>query len=127
MPRTIFLQIAYVANIIVLLPVCYGLMFGSGVGGVFEGKVDESQGLRLLVGALYAAILLASVAGLFAPLFFAPVLLIQIVYKSIWLLVFILPLYRTAGSAAVPWGISGTFITIVATYPLLLWLGTRPG
>lgn len=125
MSSTLFLKLAYVANVVILLPVCWALFSEAGTRTVFEAKVAESEGLRLLVAALYGAILLVSVAGLVAPRFFAPLLLVQVVYKSIWLMVFVWPLYRSAGSAAVPWGITTTFLMIIATYPFLLWLGLR--
>ncbi|MEM8919161.1 MAG: hypothetical protein AAGE37_09905 [Pseudomonadota bacterium] len=115
------LRLAFLANIVILVPICWGMFFGSGVAGVFEGKVEESPGLRLLVGSLWFAILLASVAGLYAPRFFAPVVLIQIVYKSLWLLAFILPLVLAGKSDAVPWGIATTFLLIVLSYPFLFW------
>ena len=115
------LRLAYLANIIILVPICWGMFFGSGVGGVFENKVEESAGLRLLVGSLWCAILAGSFAGLFAPRFFAPVVLIQIVYKSLWLLTFVLPLVVAGKSGDVPWGIATTFIIIVLSYPVLFW------
>jgi hypothetical protein len=68
------LRLAYVANIVILVPVVHAMLFGRGVEAVFEGRVEESAGLRLMVGSLWAAILLASVFGLSRPLFFAPVL-----------------------------------------------------
>jgi hypothetical protein len=115
------LRIAYAANIAILVPVCWGMFLGSGVASVFEGKVDESAGLRLLVGSLWFAILACSVAGLAMPRLFAPLLIVQIIYKSLWLFVFVAPLVAAGRSGAVPWGISASFIAIVATYPLLLW------
>ena len=115
------LRLAYAANILILVPICWGMFFGSGVAGVFEGKVAESQGLRLLVGSLWFAILLGSIIGLAAPRFFAPIILVQIVYKSLWLLAFVLPLVMAGKSGEVPWGIATTFILIVAIYPFLYW------
>jgi hypothetical protein len=114
---------AYVANILILVPVCHGMILGGGVTTVFEGKVAESAGLRLMVGSLWLAILLASVAGLRWPAFFAPVVLIQVVYKATWLAVFILPLWLNG--QPFPGGISAVFLAIVLTYPVLLWLATR--
>lgn len=114
------LRLAYAANILILIPVCYGLIVGNGVASVFEGKVAESAGLRLLVASLYVAILAASVAGLKWPAYFAPILMAQIVYKTLWLLMFVAPLVLAGRSADVPWGISGSFIAIVLVYPILL-------
>ncbi len=122
MSRINILQIAFIANIFILVPVCWNMFLGSGVGGVFEGKVDESVGLRLLVGSLWLAILAGSIAGLWAPRFFAPIVLIQIFYKSFWLLVFVLPLLMSGRPGDVPWGISITFMAIVLIYPILFWL-----
>ncbi|MEP3227223.1 MAG: hypothetical protein ABJO01_14695 [Parasphingorhabdus sp.] len=115
------LRLAYFANILILLPICWNMFFGSGVASVFEGKVDESAGLRLLVGSLWSAILIGSAAGLFAPRFFAPIILVQIFYKSLWLLIFVLPLVAADKFHLVPWGISSVFLAIVISYPIIYW------
>jgi hypothetical protein len=117
-----FLRIAYVSNILILVPVCWSLFSGSGVKSVFGGAVNESVGLRLLVGSLWSAILVASMAGLAIPRFFAPVLLIQIFYKALWLGLFVAPLL-IAGNQKWPSGIAICFAAIVVTYPFLFWLG----
>jgi hypothetical protein len=115
------LKIAYVANILILVPVCWGMFAGRATQFVFQGVVEESAGLRLLVGSLWAAILAASVAGLFAPRFFAPVLLVQIFYKALWLAIFVAPLLTRVQKW--PIGIAICFALIVATYPFLFWYG----
>jgi hypothetical protein len=119
------LKIAYVANILILVPVVHAMFFGRGVSDVFAGRVDESLGLRLLVASLWTAILLSSIAGLWWPRFFAAVLPIQILYKSLWLVLFVAPLAQRAGWDAVPKGISITFLIIVLTYPVILWFALR--
>lgn len=121
MNPNLFLQIAYAANIFILVPVCASMFLTVGGGNVFAGTVTESAGLRLMVASLWLAILLASLAGLFLPRFFAPVLLIQIVYKSVWLAVFVAPLVMQGK----PWppGIAICFLAIVISYPVLFWLG----
>lgn len=115
------LRLAYVANVLILVPICWSMFFGSGVASVFDGKVTDSAGLRLLVGSLWLAILIGSAAGLFAPRFFALIVLIQIFYKSLWLLAFVIPLVMAGKSDQVPWGIATTFIVIVISYPFLFW------
>jgi uncharacterized membrane protein (DUF485 family) len=112
------LRIAYGANVVILMPVVWSMFFSGGTTGVFEGKVADSEGLRLLVGSLWLAILLASLAGLAAPTFFAPVLLVQIVYKSVWLATYVWAARDTPG---IPWGVSTIFAAIVLTYPALFW------
>jgi hypothetical protein len=98
--------------------VCHAV--GSGVASVFEGRVPESQGLRLLVGSLWSAILFASVLYLAWPAFFAPLILMQIFYKGLWFVLFVLPL--VSAGKPFPVGISLVFVAIVVTYPVLLWL-----
>ena len=113
------LRLAYLANILILVPVCWAMFFGNAMASVFQGTVTDSLGLRLLVGSHWAAILSASVFGLFMPVLFAPLLLVQIIYKALWLTLFVLPL-MLAGKPA-PWGIASIFAAIVLTYPFVLW------
>lgn len=124
-PQT-FLRIAYVANILILLPVCWAMFVGSGVESVFQGTVAESSGLRLLVGSLWSAILIASIAGLVYPMFFAPVLLIQVIYKAIWLAVFVGPSLAEQ-STRIPYGVAICFVLIVLIYPFLFWAAVVRG
>ena len=119
------LIVPYLANIAILAPVCFAMFAGSGVAGVFDGKVDPSDGLRLLVAALWTAILICSVAGLFAPRFFLPLLAVQVIYKAIWLAVFIAPVVMRDGWDAAPQAISIVFIGIVVLWPLFIWFALR--
>jgi hypothetical protein len=50
----------------------------------------------------------------------SPLLLIQVIYKTLWLVVFVLPLLVRGRSGEVPWGIAGTFLFIVLTYPWVI-------
>jgi hypothetical protein len=118
-----WLLLAYAFNILILVPVCYSMLLGAGVANVFEGKVIESEGLRLMVGSLWFGILVASIAGLLWPSFFAPVIIVQVIYKTLWLLIFVLPLLYSG--KAVPVGISSVFAFIAVSYPLIFWLSLR--
>ena len=51
---------------------------------VFSDAIKIDAYIKIL-GALWLAIGVLAVAGMFAPLAFIPVLLIQLVYKSAWL------------------------------------------
>ncbi len=113
------LRVAYAANILILVPVVWSMFFSGGTAGVFEGKVTDSEGLRLLVGSLWLAILLASVAGLAWPAIVAPLLMVQVIYKATWLATYVWPHRDDPG---IPVGISAVFLGIVLVWPVLLWL-----
>ena len=87
------LLLPYIFNIVVLIPV--GLTPLRGRGGrrlVFQGKFPDSAGIRTILGSLWTAILIGSVIGLFHPVSMSLLRLIQIVCKSLWLVVFVVPL-----------------------------------
>jgi hypothetical protein len=113
------LLVAYAANITILVPVCFAML--RGTEAVFEGTVAPSDGLRLLVFSLWAAILLASVLGLVWPAVFWPVLLLQVIYKSLYLAIFVAP--RVVAGLPVPRGVTATFAAIVALWPFLIAAG----
>ena len=50
----------------------------------------------------------------------SPLLLIQVIYKSLWLLVFVLPRLRKGRISELPWGIASTFLVIVVSYPWVI-------
>ncbi len=58
--------------------------------------------------------------GLFWPVSMSPLLLIQVLYKTLWLLVFVLPRLISGRMGEVPWGIALTFLVIVLGYPLVI-------
>lgn len=124
MPIETIFRLVYCFNIIVLSPVVWSLFFGYKVDGLaaFNYKVSDSAGLRYLVASFWLAILLISIIGLFYPLQFWPIILFQIIYKSIYLLAYILPLALKREFDNIPWGITGFFIFIVCTYPVVLLL-----
>jgi hypothetical protein len=112
------LKLAYATNISILVPI--------GVPTVFrlfptdQGRFAESEGWRILVGALWTGILVLSVLGLFQPLRFSPVLLLQVIYKSIWLVLYALPRLVRGDANQIPWGIAGSFALIVLIWPFLI-------
>jgi hypothetical protein len=120
------LRIPYVLNILILLPVLISL-FGSSTSTspVFDGKVADSEGLRLLVAALWSAILVCSVLGLVWPDRFVAILVLQVIYKALYLGVFVLPLLLQAGAIGIPWGLTNSFIAIVVVWPFFIWSAWR--
>ncbi len=86
------LKIVYIANILVAGWIGVTSLFYPkvAVSSVFENIYDNSEYIRI-VGALWLSIAILSVFGLFKPLNFSSVLVLQLVYKGSWLLVVALP------------------------------------
>ena len=102
------LLLPYLVNIAVLVPVGPLALFGGERGGrlACQGRFPESAGFRTILGSLWIAILVGSVVGLSFPVPMAPLLMVQVVYKTLWLLVYALPRALGGRSGEVPWGIS---------------------
>jgi len=88
----------------------------------FQNQVQNSDGLRLLVASLWSAIFLLSIAGLFQPKTFVIVLTLQVIYKLIYLLVYILPTARKQGLQAIPQGLTFSFVAIVLIWPIFIFM-----
>lgn len=113
------LLIPYIVNILILVPVGLGSLFG--LYTVPRRYFGESAGWRTLTGSLWTGILVMSVLGLFQPVLFSPLLLLQVIYKTIWLLVYIAPRIAKADRRSeIDWGMSITFLLIVVLYPLVI-------
>mgnify|MGYP000520596975 CR=1 FL=1 len=112
------LQLAYAANLIILLPIAVPTLLG--LWDTAQHRFDESAGWRVLVGALWTAILVGSALGLRAPLQYAPLLLLQVIYKTLWLAVYAAPRLVRGQASRIPSGIALCFVAIVVVYPLVL-------
>jgi len=112
------LRAAYCANILILVPVVYSLAVAGSPAPVFGVGVVDSPALRILVTALWGAILACSILGLLAPRMFIAIMILQVIYKSAWLIAYVWPAWR-AGTP-VPWGPAVTFAAIVVLWPIIL-------
>lgn len=109
----------YIFNIVVLVPISLMTLLGGERGGqlVSQSKFPESEGFRTILGSLWTAILIGSVLGVLNPISMSSLLLIQVIYKALWLLVFVLPRLLSGRKKEVPWGVALTFLGIVVCYP----------
>jgi hypothetical protein len=116
------LLLPYIFNIVVLTPVGLTTLLGGPAAQrrLFQGKYPDSPGLRTILGSLWTALLIGSVIGLFYPVSMSPLLLIQVIYKTLWWLVFILPRLLSGRREEIHWGMAGIFLFIVLTYPWLI-------
>lgn len=113
------MRIVYLANIVVAGWISYTSLFHPRLAQetVFSGAVSYSEVIRL-VGALWGAICLLSVAGLFYPEQMSPVLLLQLIYKGAWLLVVALPALRQ--QEPYPAGMALFFVIWVLVLPFVI-------
>lgn len=113
------LKIIYVLNIIVAGWISASSLFypKTAISTIFENTYANSELIRL-IGALWLSITILSIFGLFKPLLFSPILLVQLIYKGSWLLVVALPavLYKTA----YPKGMATFFIIWVVVLPFII-------
>lgn len=116
------IKAAYLFNLLILIPVCWSLFFGNNKNGlsVFDSLFPEEKGLSYLVGSLWFGILICSVGGLLYPYKFWAILLLQILYKSTYLISYIFPTYLKG--QPIPKGVTAFFVMIVITYPFVLYL-----
>ena len=123
----VLLKVAYLLNIVILSPVLFVMYSDSADKTLraFEGKVQNSDGLRLLVCALWSAIWMLSVLGLLFPRFFIPVLMLQVIYKFLYLSFYVAPQIKRGKVSSIPIGITISFVFIVLVYPVIIWLGCR--
>jgi hypothetical protein len=85
-----------------------------------QDRFDESEGYRVIVGAMWLGILLCSVGGLLWPAAFAPILLLQVLYKTGWLVVYALPRLFAGRARELPPGITISFAAIIAVWPWVI-------
>lgn len=112
------IKLAYLANVVLLVPIAVPTLLR--LFDTAQGCFSESEGWRVLVGALWSAILVCSLLGLVSPLRFAVILLLQVIYKTLWLTVYAVPRLLSGRRAEVPAGIAVSFVCIVVVYPLLI-------
>jgi hypothetical protein len=108
-------QLLFWANILILVPIGFGTLLKPALTD--HGVFTESAGWRTLVGSLWLAILAFSILGVRQPESFLWLLAFQVVYKSVWLLAYVLPRLADGRRREVPGGIALSFVAIVLIWP----------
>ncbi len=113
------LKLVYLANILVAGWISISCVFAPrrALLTVFENSFAYSDAIRL-VGALWGAIFILSIFGLFFPKKMALVLLFQLIYKSTWLLTAALP--AMSAKQAFPRGMAVFFLIWVVVLPFVI-------
>ena len=115
----ITLKIVYVANIIVAGWISITSVWNpkKAAATVFQNAYQPTEVIRL-VGCLWLAIAILSVLGLWRPVSFSPVFLVQLIYKGTWLLVVALPAIRN--NQPYPSGMALFFLIWVIILPFVI-------
>lgn len=115
----IALKIIYIANIIVAGWISISSIFfpKTAATTVFQNAYQPTEVIRL-VGCLWLAIAILSVLGLWRPILFSPILLVQLIYKGTWLLVVVLPAIKN--NQPFPTGMVAFFVVWVVVLPFII-------
>ena len=113
------LRIIYILNIIVAGQISIYALFNPKNSALttFGNAYQPTEVIRL-VGCFWLAITILSILGLWKPITFSPVLLIQLLYKGTWLFVVALPAFRN--DVPFPKAMSMFFIVWVITLPFII-------
>lgn len=115
----IALRIIYVLNILVAGQIAFSALTNPEQSALttFGNAYEPSEVIRL-VGCLWLGITVLSVFGLWKPITFSPVLLLQVIYKGTWLLVVALPALRNG--VDFPKGMAAFFVVWVVVLPFFI-------
>ncbi len=115
----IALKIIYIANIIVAGWISISSLFYPKIAAttVFQNAYQPTEVIRL-VGCLWFAITILSILGLYRPISFSPILLVQFIYKGTWLLIVALPAIRNKENY--PSGMALFFLIWVVILPFII-------
>jgi hypothetical protein len=113
------IKLIYIANIIVAGWIGITSLFFPKLSSatIFQNLYQTTDIIRL-VGCLWLAIAILSVLGIWRPLTFSPVLLLQLIYKGSWLLVVAIPAIKN--NQAYPSGMATFFLAWVLVLPFVI-------
>ena len=105
-------------RVVFLLNFCY---VGGFVLRAFIGHVGPWDPIKGVAYSFWGALALLSALGVRAPLLMMPVLLMQFVYKSVWLVAIYLPAGTDGGSGLLPVMLGGALVdTFVSPWPYVV-------
>lgn len=113
------IELVYMANIIVAGYIGITSLFFPKLSSstIFQNSYQATEIIRL-VGCLWFAIAILSLFGLWRPMTFSPVLLLQLIYKGSWLLVVAIPAIKN--NQTYPSGMVTFFLVWVLVLPFVI-------
>lgn len=116
------LQVAYVLDILVSVPVAFTTLVGNErmARFLFKETLPDSDNFRIILGSLWMAVLLCCVMGIIFPVAMSPLLVFQIIYKAIWLLVYAIPRWLNGRKKEVPKRIAAICVATILAFPWVI-------
>lgn len=116
------LQITYLLDILVSVPVALTTLLGNDrlARFLFKESLPESDNFRIILGSLWAAVLLCCVVGIAFPVAMSPVLIFQIIYKAHWLLFIAAPRWLSGRKKEVPKRIAAICVATILAFPWVI-------
>lgn len=113
------IKLVYIANILVAGYIGITSLFFPKLSSatIFQNSYQTTDIIRL-VGCLWLAIAILSLLGIWRPLTFSPILLLQLIYKGSWLIVVAIPAIRH--NQTYPTGIATFFLVWVIILPFVI-------
>jgi hypothetical protein len=113
------LRIVYLLNIIVAGQIALSALINPRNSALttFGNAYEPTEVIRL-VGCLWLAIAVLSILGLWKPITFSPILLVQLIYKGTWLVVVALPAVRN--DVPFPKAMAVFFVVWVLALPFII-------
>lgn len=122
MTETTILRIAYLVDAAVTAPIALSALLGNRP--LYEALLGEPMprpdSTRTILGSLWTALLICLVTGIFRPFEFWPVLVLQLVYKVLWLSAFVIPRLASGRTAEVSWKLASLFAAYLLIYPWII-------
>ena len=113
------LKIIYILNIIVAGQIAFSAISNPKNASLsIFGNAYQATEVIKLVGCLWLAIAILSIFGLWKPLTFSPVLILQLIYKGSWLIVVALPAF--INNSSFPKAMAVFFILWVLALPFII-------
>lgn len=90
-----------------------GLLVVPDMMRIIFGYPSQDPLLSGISGSVYVAFALVAILGFLSPVKFAPVLLLQLCYKSIWFIMVLLPIFIAGSVPSYGWIVATIFATYV--------------
>ncbi|WP_437229315.1 hypothetical protein SH661x_001375 [Planctomicrobium sp. SH661] len=117
------LRVAFGVDALVTLAFCL-MMFraqrGSLMDGWFQQELADRPLVRETLGTIWLGMGLCLVAGVFAPVLMAPILIAQLIYKLAWIVRAIIARWRTESRREIPYTLLNLFVLYCLVYPWLI-------